>query len=137
MGTQQLLLIVLGIIVVGTGVAVGIGIFGSNAEQAQRDAITEHCLLIASAAQGYYGKPAMLGGGENSFDSIEITDCGLSASGDVTTGENIDATFVVEGSGSAFTVTGISKAEDGKSVVVNCDMTRTTDQRLSVSYANW
>ena len=40
MGSQQLLLIVLGVIIVGIAVIVGISIFGSNADQANKDAVT-------------------------------------------------------------------------------------------------
>ena len=70
MGTQQLLLIVLGVIIVGIAVVVGINIFGTNAEQANKDALTQDCLRLASAAQGYYRKPTMLGGGNNDFTGI-------------------------------------------------------------------
>ena len=112
MGTQQLLLIVLGVIIVGIAVVVGINIFGSNAEQANKDAITQDCLRITAAAQGYYRKPAMLGGGDNSFDNIEITDCGMSESGSTLTGENVNATYTIVGAADLFTVTGASLSED-------------------------
>ena len=77
MGTQQLLLIVLGVIIVGIAVVVGITIFGSNADQANKDAVTQDCLRIAAGAQGFYAKPSMLGGGGNTFTGITVADCGM------------------------------------------------------------
>ena len=76
MGTQQILLIVLGVIVVGVAVAVGTSIFGSNAQQANADAVLNDCLRIASGAQTWCGKPSMLGGGNYSFQGITLQNCG-------------------------------------------------------------
>ncbi len=77
MGTQQLLLIVLGVIIVGIAVVVAISIFGSNAEQANKDAVTQDCLRLAAQAQQYYRKPTMLGGGGNAFTGITLALCGI------------------------------------------------------------
>jgi hypothetical protein len=137
MGTQQLLLIVLGVIIVGIAVVVGINIFGSNAEQANKDAITQDCLRITAAAQGYYRKPAMLGGGDNSFTDIQITDCGMSEGASTTSGENVNATYVITGALDAFSVIGTSLSEDGKAVTVACNMALAEDLRISVDYAAW
>jgi len=139
MGTQQLLLIVLGVIIVGIAVVVGINIFGSNAEQANKDAITQDCLRIASAAQGYYRKPTMLGGGNNSFDGIEIQDCGMTADeGSTTDGSNVNGTYTILGNGDTFTVTGESANDPDKTVEVTVDMTQTTDEdRVTVVYDGW
>lgn len=138
MGTQQLLLIVLGVIIVGIAVVVGINIFGSNAEQANKDAITQDCLRIASAAQGYYRKPTMLGGGNNAFDGIEITDCGMSDNGSGA-GENVNGTYeITDAAADAFEITGTSANDAAKTVVVAVDMTQTTDEdRVTVTYAGW
>jgi hypothetical protein len=138
MGTQQLLLIVLGVIIVGIAVVVGINIFGSNAEQANKDALTQDCLRIASAAQGYFRKPTMLGGGNNLFDGIEITDCGMSdnGSGD---GENVNGVYsITTASGTDFAITGASANDPNKTVVVTIDMTGATDEeRVTVDYNGW
>jgi len=138
MGTQQLLLIVLGVIIVGIAVVVGINIFGSNAEQANKDALTQDCLRIASAAQGFFRKPTMLGGGDNAFDGIEITDCGMSdnGSGD---GENVNGTYTITtAAGNDFVVTGASANDAAKTVAVTVDMTGATDEeRVAVDYVGW
>ncbi len=78
MGTQQLLLIVLGVIIVGIALVVGIGIFGSTSQQANADAVTSDCLRVASAAQAWYRKPRMLGGGGDSFVGLNMQMCGWS-----------------------------------------------------------
>lgn len=51
MGQQQLLLLVLAAIIVGVGVIVGINMFGSNAEEANRDAMLQDCLAIGARAE--------------------------------------------------------------------------------------
>jgi len=138
MGTQQLLLIVLGVIIVGIAVVVGINIFGSNAEQANKDALTQDCLRIAAAAQGFYRKPTMLGGGNNDFTGITIEDCGMSA--DITgNGTNVNGTYALSGaSPTALTVTGTSAQDATKSVSIALDMTKTTDdERVTVTYTGW
>lgn len=137
MGTQQLLLIVLGVIIVGIAVVVGINIFGTNAEQANKDAITQDCLRIAAAAQGFYRKPTMLGGGDNAFDGITIEDCGMADDG-TGAGENVNAIYTITGLGDAFSVTGTSQTDASKSVTINVDMTAATDDlRVQVDYTSW
>ncbi len=139
MGTQQLLLIVLGVIIVGIAVVVGINIFGSNAEQANKDALTQDCLRIASAAQGFYRKPTMLGGGNNAFDGIEITDCGMSQGASTTSGENVNGVYTITTAATTtFVITGASANDATKTVAVTVDMTGLTDEdRVSVAYAGW
>ena len=68
MGQQQLLLIILGVIVVGIAVAVGITMFTDNAQSANRDAVTNDLVNLASRAQQHYRRPAALGGGQGTFD---------------------------------------------------------------------
>ena len=69
MGQQQLLLIILGVIVVGIAVAVGITMFSDNAISANRDAVTNDLVNLASRAQQYYRRPASMGGGEGASKS--------------------------------------------------------------------
>lgn len=76
MGTQQILLIVLGVIVVGIAVVVGISFFGTHSQQANADAVLNDCLRIASGAQTWCGKPSTLGGGNYSFSGLTLQKCG-------------------------------------------------------------
>jgi len=137
MGSQQLLMIVVGLIIVGIGVAIGINIFGVNAQQANRDAITEDCLHLAAAAQGYYRKPDILGGGNNSFADIGVTDCGMLPFGDGRTAQNMNATYVIEEKQSTLTIKGSSRSESSRIVVLVCDMRRPRDERVSLTYEGW
>jgi hypothetical protein len=73
MGQQQLLLIILGVIVVGIAVAVGITMFNDSAVSANRDAVVNDLVNLASRAQQFYRRPVALGGGGSSFASLDGT----------------------------------------------------------------
>jgi hypothetical protein len=114
MGTQQLLLIVLGVIIVGIAVVVGINIFGTNADNANKDAVTQDCLRLAASAQGYYRKPALLGGGGNSFTGASLEILGMAADG-----VNINGTYTVDGTaGTTCEIVGASSSVSGATVTV-------------------
>lgn len=70
MGQQQLLLVILVTIIVGIATVVAINTFGSAADQANLDAVNQDIATIAAAGQGFYMKPAMLGGGSREFTDI-------------------------------------------------------------------
>lgn len=70
MGQQQLLLLALSTIIVGLAIVMGINMFGENAAQSNLDAVTNDVLTIASRAQGWYRKPAQMGGGGRSFNGL-------------------------------------------------------------------
>jgi len=77
MGQQQLLLIILGVIVVGIAVAVGISMFSDSAISANRDAVTNDLVNLASRAQQFYRRPTAMGGGGNSFAGLSADAAGL------------------------------------------------------------
>jgi len=80
MGQQQLLLVILVTIIVGIATVVAINTFGTAADQANIDAVNNDIATLASAAQGYYMRPAMLGGGGRTFDGGDDGD-GISLNG--------------------------------------------------------
>ena len=93
MGQQQLLLVILVTIIVGIATVVAINTFGAAADSANLDAVRQDLAQIGAAAQGFYMKPAMLGGGSRSFDGITFNDmafpaAGISADGDEAQNEN-------------------------------------------------
>ena len=138
MGTQQLLLIVLGVIIVGIAVVVGINIFGQNAEQAAKDAALQDCLRISATAQGFYRKPDMLGGGGNAFDGITLPNCGMSYDdGSTTTSTNANASYeITTATGDDFVVTATSI--DGlKTLTVTVDMAAAEADRVVIDDTNW
>ena len=62
MGTQQLLLIVLGVIIVGIAIAVGITIFNNQAFNANQQAVSQELNTYASMVLQWYKTPASQGG---------------------------------------------------------------------------
>jgi len=81
MGQQQLLLVILVTIIVGIATVVAINTFGAAADSANLDAVRQDVAQIAAAAQGYYMKPVMLGGGGRTFEGITFNDFAFAASG--------------------------------------------------------
>ena len=122
MGQQQLLLIILGVIVVGIAVAVGITMFSDNAVSANKDAVTNDLVNLASRAQQYYRRPASLGCGEGSFVGLTANAAGLAKLTSKATNSN--GTYSVGTAGSATTVVlhgnGTEKGTDGS--VLSIDM---------------
>ena len=80
MGSQQLLLIVLGVIVVGIAVVVGFNQFNYASEEAAKDGVISDMINLGNVAQIYWKKPAYMGGGGNSyggFTTVYMHDHGL------------------------------------------------------------
>ncbi len=94
MGQQQLLLLVLAAIIVGTGVILGVNMFQENAAQANMDAVTQDVMTFAGKAQAWYRRPTAVGGGGQSFATFDW--------GDIIPGEN-GATYINENG--TFTIT--------------------------------
>jgi type II secretory pathway pseudopilin PulG len=72
MGQQQLLLILLGTVIVGIATAVAISLFKDQAAATNRDEVVNDLAHYATAAQGYYRKPRILGGGGSSFNGLTM-----------------------------------------------------------------
>lgn len=82
MGQQQLLLLILAAIIVGIAIVMGINMFGENAVQANQDAVTQDVLTIASRAQGWYRRPAQMGGGGRTFTGLGLDDINFASTND-------------------------------------------------------
>ncbi len=67
MGTQQLLLLVVVMIVVGVAITLASQLFDSNAEISTQDSIVSESFNLGSLAQQYYNKPREFAGGSKSF----------------------------------------------------------------------
>lgn len=72
MGTQQLLLLVIGFIVVVLMIYAGTAMYNSYAENANRETLISTITILASNAQQYYRKPQSTGGGGQSFDGWQM-----------------------------------------------------------------
>ena len=86
MGQQQLLLVILVTIIVGIATVVAINTFSSAADSANIDAVRQDVASIAAAAQGYYMKPKMLGGGGKEFDNLTFK--GMAIPGNIDASSN-------------------------------------------------
>ena len=105
MGQQQLLLIILGVIVVGIAVAVGITMFSDSAISANRDALTNDLVNLASRAQQFYRRPTSLGGGGNSFALLTATAAGMKFLTNNSSNANGSYSILVAGSGTGTAAT--------------------------------
>ena len=72
MGQQQLLLVILVTIIVGIATVVAINIFGTAADQANRDAVRQDLMGAAAQAQGIWARPAMMGGVARDFGNTDM-----------------------------------------------------------------
>lgn len=115
MGQQQLLLVILVTIIVGIATVVAINTFGAAADSANIDAVRQDLVAMGAAAQGYFTKPNMLGGGSRKFDGITMYDlafAGIIVENDL--GVNDNGTYqIASASGSNLTITAYAASEDG------------------------
>lgn len=72
MGTQQVLLIVVGVVLVGIMIAVGLFMFRDQAAANNRDSLSNDLVQLAAQAQKYYRRPDTFGGGGNSFKNLTL-----------------------------------------------------------------
>ncbi|MBP3191898.1 hypothetical protein [Natronogracilivirga saccharolytica] len=71
MGQQQLLLVILVTILVGIATVVALNVFGTAAEDANRDAVRQDILQGASQAQAIHARPTALDGAGRDFTRIQ------------------------------------------------------------------
>jgi hypothetical protein len=67
MGQQQLLLVILVTILVGIATLVAFNVFGTAAEEANRDAVRQDILAAAAQAQAIWTRPQMMDGAGQDF----------------------------------------------------------------------
>ncbi len=85
MGQQQLLLLILGIVIVGTAVIYGIQAFDENKQRDDRDSEMLKMLDLASRAQVWKTTPVQMGGGLSDdpadFSNFTLEAIGITPSG--------------------------------------------------------
>lgn len=124
MGTQQILLIVLSVIIVGVAIAVGISMFNSQAYNSNKSGIAADAQSFATQIVQYYKTPQSQGGfGGEDVDSLDVTDIsgylGFDATTNSTTNENGTYTISLDGTSGMPVITGVGSAEkDGKNPMV-------------------
>lgn len=70
MGQQQLLLVILVTIIVGIATVVAINIFGTAADQANRDAVRQDLMGSAVQAQAIWSRPELMAGANRNFTNL-------------------------------------------------------------------
>mgnify|MGYP000103171636 CR=1 FL=1 len=73
MGQQQLLLVILVVIVVGVATVVALRVTDSQLKQSNQTKVRYDIQSIAASARGFYLKPDIMGGGDNSFTSFDFS----------------------------------------------------------------
>ncbi len=74
MGTQQLLLIIVGMIVLAAAIAVGNLLFEAHSESTTKDSIISESTNLGSLAQQHYNRSTEMGGGNRSFVGWQISE---------------------------------------------------------------
>ncbi|MCK9332595.1 MAG: hypothetical protein M0Q19_05395 [Candidatus Cloacimonetes bacterium] len=115
MGTQQILLIVLSVIIVGVAIAVGISMFNSQAYNSNKSGIAADAQSFATQIVQYYKTPESQGGyGGGDIDSLSVSSIagylGFDAETFSTTNENGKYTISIDGYP---IITGVGSAEKG------------------------
>jgi hypothetical protein len=73
MGTREILLIVLGVIIISLAIFIGMHLFTTSAEHSNRDQIMLALNSYYSDAQAYYKKTTNMGGGGGSYTGWSIS----------------------------------------------------------------
>lgn len=73
MGSQQLLLIVVGVVLIGIMIAVGMSMFKDQTASQNRDSISNDLVHFAVQAQKYWRRPLVMGGGGHSFSGLTLS----------------------------------------------------------------
>jgi len=118
MGTQQILLIVLSVIIVGVAIAVGISMFNSQAYNSNKSGIAADAQSFATQIVQYYKTPESqggFGGGDvANLDEAAIAGyLGFDATTFDTTNENGTYTISLDGTTGMPVITGVGSAEKG------------------------
>lgn len=99
MGSQQMLLLIVGVLMIGLMISIGVIMFGDGAAASNRDAIANDLTAYASKAQVYQKKPKCLGGGGNAFTGFALAS---------TAQNNQNGAFTVSGAtGTQVTIEGV------------------------------
>ena len=134
MGQQQLLLVILVTIIVGVATVVAINIFGQSAENANVDALRQDVLTLSAMAQGWYIKPALMGGGGGTFTEINVYDLGFgydeATSGTAFTNPN--GSFTLTPTADAVTIVGTSRLNDDITITAVVEQDGISDAGLAV-----
>jgi len=95
MGSQQQLLIIVGVLMVGLSIAIGITLFVDSASASNRDAIASDLENHAARARVFQKRPRYLGGGGGSFVGFQLSSGSVKNSNGVFSVHDANATSVI------------------------------------------
>lgn len=122
MGSTQLLLLVLVLIIVSLAIFLSVDSYNDNAASANLDRVTAFLVELGIRAQKYYQTPVWLGGGGRSFSGITADDQGMAILTNVPTSDIGTFTVIMAGTATQVTLQGIG-VEDGDRDGTNCTAT--------------
>jgi hypothetical protein len=100
MGSQQQLIIIVGVLMVGLSIAIGITLFVDSASASNRDAIASDLESYAARAQVFHRRPRSLGGGGNSFVGFQLSPASSkNSNGEYSVHDASATSIVIEGFG--------------------------------------
>ena len=122
MGSNQLLILVLVVIIIGVAIILAVNMFNENAASANLDRVVEFLVELGGRAQQYYRTPIWMGGGSHSFSGITADAQGIAILTSIPS--NGYGTFSVLFTGDAANVAlqGVG-VEDGDRDGINCTVT--------------
>jgi type II secretory pathway pseudopilin PulG len=133
MGQQQLLLVILVTIIVGIATVVAINIFGTAADQANRDAVRQDLMAAGVQAQAIWARPDLMNGADRDFNELDAKTilARLNIPGTLATDssdvENENGVYTVAIDGEdAITITGVPTS-GGNNLEATVDRNETTD----------
>ena len=126
MGTQQILLIVLSVIIVGAAIAVGIQMFNNQAYSANKSAIAADAQSFASQVVQYYKTPISQGGAGGTLEGVNAEKIGsfIGWGGEGTTIDGKSYIITVEADAETVTIYGLgNEVKDEKRPAVKTIVT--------------
>lgn len=116
MGTQQILLIVLSVIIVGVAIAVGISMFNNQAYNSNKTSIASDAQSFATQVVQYYKTPISQGGAggtDSLMTAVKVAGfLSFQDAGNKTSNENGTYT-ITSANGTTVVITGVGTAERG------------------------
>jgi len=121
MGSQQLLFVILGVILIGVAIIAGISMFSAQAVATNRDSIISDLNELAAHAYQFRGRLRTMGGGQGDYSTYSIPGV---------LGNNNNATYSIQNASvNSLTILAVSADNPLNTVLVTID----SDGKL----ANW
>ena len=136
MGTQQILMIVLSVIIVGAAVAVGIQMFDTQATNSQRTAIAADIQNFGAQVLAFQRTPTSMGGGKGATDWKTAAEANLAQylgfTGEDNTLENVNALYTLSVEANIATITGVKDKITAKGEI---DVNKEADDAITIKFS--